>query len=96
MEEQENLLEMHAIVNGYVQGIGFRATARQFAVNLGLTGTARNMPDGTVEMYAQGNKETLEKFIKKLQDHFGIGYITSIQIKHSNPSRKFQGFTIVH
>ncbi len=52
-----DIYEMHAIVRGDVQGIGFRAMTRNYAQSLGLRGTVRNLPNGTVEIYAQGTKE---------------------------------------
>lgn len=46
-------------VHGRVQGVAFRAHTRQQAVNLGLTGYARNRPDGTVEVLAIGQPALL-------------------------------------
>lgn len=43
-----------AIVLGRVQGVGFRRYARERAVDLGLTGWVRNLPDGSVEVWFQG------------------------------------------
>lgn len=58
--------EVYAIFFGNVQGVGFRYRARREASRLGLTGRAVNLPDGTVEVIAQGPKEKLEIFIKQL------------------------------
>jgi acylphosphatase len=43
-----------------VQGVGYRAFARVHAQALGVTGTVRNLDDGSVEVIAQGNKEQLD------------------------------------
>lgn len=48
---------------GEVQGVGFRYSIREEAQRLGLTGWARNLPDGSVEVAAQGPKPALEKFL---------------------------------
>ncbi|MGD9689364.1 MAG: acylphosphatase [Phycisphaerales bacterium] len=45
---------------GRVQGVGFRATARQCAARLGATGWVRNEPDGSVLMEVQGTPETVD------------------------------------
>ena len=45
---------VHARVRGVVQGVGFRYSTRWEAERLGLVGWARNMPDGSVEVWAQG------------------------------------------
>ena len=47
------------IVRGRVQGVGFRYFAQRAAAGLGLTGYARNLDDGRVEVYAAGSEEKL-------------------------------------
>jgi acylphosphatase len=49
------------IVSGRVQGVFFRASARTEAVRLGLTGHARNLPDGSVEVLACGDAAALQE-----------------------------------
>jgi len=48
------------LVRGGVQGVGYRYFAQRAATGLGLTGYARNLADGRVEVYAAGPKEALE------------------------------------
>ncbi len=52
---------MRCIVSGRVQGVFFRAAARRRAVGLGLTGSAKNLPDGRVEVIACGDRHELAK-----------------------------------
>ncbi len=54
-------------VRGRVQGVGFRWWTRRKASDLGLRGTVRNRPDGTVEVHAAGLVETLEAFAAELE-----------------------------
>lgn len=54
-------------VRGRVQGVGFRWWARRRASDLGLSGTVRNRPDGTVEVHAAGEPETLHAFAAELE-----------------------------
>ena len=54
-------------VRGRVQGVGFRWWTRRRASDLGLRGTVRNHPDGTVEVHAAGDHETLEVFATELE-----------------------------
>ncbi len=49
-------------VRGRVQGVGFRWWTRRKASDLGLRGTVRNRPDGSVEVHVAGDVETLEAF----------------------------------
>ena len=71
------MLELHGIVHGNVQGVGFRATARREAEKLHLVGFARNLPDGTVELLVQGSREKLQQFLDQLNKHFA-NYIEKI------------------
>lgn len=89
-------MEMHAIVRGSVHGVGFRATTRHIAMGLGLTGTVRNVPDGTVEIYAQGDQASLDALIQKLQEYFGSGHIETVQTEFKNSNQTFPSFSIIH
>ncbi len=51
-------------VTGKVQGVFFRDTARQVATQLGLTGFARNEPDGSVYIEVEGEEPVLDKFLQ--------------------------------
>lgn len=77
-----DVYEMHAIVKGNVQGVGFRATTRYYAINLGVKGSVRNLEDGTVEIFAQGSKERLEELMKKLNEEAAAGKIESASIDY--------------
>jgi acylphosphatase len=52
---------LHAIVHGRVQGVFFRDSTRREATGLGLGGWVRNLPDGTVEVYAEGDRAGLDR-----------------------------------
>jgi acylphosphatase len=52
---------VRCIVAGHVQGVFFRASAREEALQLGLSGSARNLPDGTVEVVACGEAESINR-----------------------------------
>jgi acylphosphatase len=53
-------------VRGRVQGVGFRYFVERAAEQLGVTGYARNLDDGRVEVYAVGNRENLSDFAGRL------------------------------
>ncbi len=54
-------------VFGMVQGVGFRAFARHHASALGLAGHARNLPDGSVEVIAEGPRIALEELLRNVE-----------------------------
>ena len=55
-------------VRGRVQGVGFRWWTRARALELGLVGHARNMPDGRVEVIAQGGRPEVEALVALLEE----------------------------
>ena len=57
---------IHCVVKGHVQGVFYRASTQQHAMQLGLTGWVRNMPNGDVEVVACGHDDTLEKLFSWL------------------------------
>lgn len=54
---------MHIMVYGGVQGVFFRANTQDKARELGLTGYVRNLPDGSVEIVAEGDRGKLESLL---------------------------------
>ena len=54
-------------VSGRVQGVFFRASTRQQALRLGLSGSARNLDDGRVEVIANGDDESLDALARWLR-----------------------------
>ena len=55
------------MVTGLVQGVGFRWTAQRAARSLGIAGTVRNRPDGSVEIEAHGAPEALDNLARTLR-----------------------------
>jgi acylphosphatase len=74
---------------GRVQGVGFRATARDIALSLSLSGWVRNEADGTVSLEAQGPPEALESLHARLQAHFSrfppTAHRTAIPLQPPSP-----------
>ena len=64
------------VYSGRVQGVFFRATAREIAQRHGVAGYARNQHDGTVELEAEGPPDKVEAFLAAVAREYE-GYITS-------------------
>ncbi len=58
---------LHATVQGRVQGVFFRASVAEQAIQLNLTGYVRNRPGNLVDVMAEGEKPNLEKLVEYLQ-----------------------------
>lgn len=62
--------QVHIYYEGDVQGVGFRYTCYQFANQLNLKGWVKNVPDGRVELIAQGEKELLNQYIEQIDQEY--------------------------
>ena len=58
------------IYAGRVQGVGFRYTSRMLAEPFPIVGFVKNLPDGTVELQAEGAPEAVREFLAKVEEHF--------------------------
>ncbi len=73
-----------------------RRVARELARDYGapVTGYARNLPDGTVEVVAEGPRTTLELLQRRLHDGPGLAVVREVAVSWSSPSREFDAFMI--
>ncbi len=72
------------VVHGRVQGVFFRASTQKKAEELGLAGWVKNRPDGTVEIHAEGQQETLEKLIEWCRQGPALASVSSIDLDWIN------------
>ena len=78
---------------GTVQGVGFRAAAKALAHQHRVSGTARNMADGRVEVIAEGNEHVLGDFYCDLK-HLFHKNITYSEMHESPATGEFAGFYV--
>ncbi|MEM1597839.1 MAG: SelD-related putative sulfur metabolism protein [Pyrobaculum sp.] len=81
------------VVEGEVQGVGFRPTARARAKALGLVGHAKNLPDGRVEVLAEGAEEKVQKFREELCAGFKNCKVSVVYVEEGPP--RAQDFEIL-
>jgi len=93
--QKDQFMEMHAIVYGYVQGVGFRATASRFAKRLDVVGTVKNLPEGTVEIYAQSSRGCLEQLVEDLKSYPRAGDVERVDVEFYSPKKKFNDFDVI-
>jgi acylphosphatase len=92
-------MKHHKVTNlytGRVQGVGFRYVTKNVATGFEVTGTVRNLPDGRVELVAEGAKEELEAFLAAIRESEVAGLIRQEQAVWAEAINEFSGFTISH
>ncbi|HTY87856.1 MAG TPA: acylphosphatase [Candidatus Acidoferrum sp.] len=90
-----NRCRMHIFYSGLVQGIGFRYTAKAVAAGFELVGSVRNLPDGRVELIAEGDRPELEAFRLAIRDAGLAGFIRDERVDWAEATNEFRGFEIV-
>ena len=78
---------------GRVQGVGFRFTAHRMAQRHHLTGFVRNLPDGTVEMLAQGPARDIDDCIQDIKEYYD-DYLRETRIQEIPTDPKYKDFRI--
>lgn len=83
---------VHLIVRGRVQGVWFRASTQEQALQLGVCGWAKNCQDGSVEIHAEAEKETLEEFINWCRKGPPAAQVSTLDIEwvHSQGLNTFE------
>jgi len=86
--------QFRAVVRGRVQGVSFRAATVREGQALGLDGHARNLPDGTVEVVARGDDESLRMLIAFLRTGPPAAPVDGVDLDWSDTSPLQRGFSI--
>jgi acylphosphatase len=82
-----------AVVSGHVQGVGYRYFVRGLAVDRGLTGSARNLPDGRVEVVLEGSDDDVRAVVAALSGRGAPGTVTSVHTRNE-AAQGSRGFTV--
>lgn len=86
VNEEQNAMRLTAWVSGRVQGVGFRWWTRCRALEFGLVGSAENLPDGRVEVIAEGPKDHCEQLLSSLRSPFSPGSVDQV-VEHWSQAR---------
>ncbi len=84
------------VVSGIVQGVYYRYSAKDKADEIGLSGTVRNLPDGDVEVVAEGEQGQIEALIEWCKKGPRGARVDRIEVEWYDPSGTFPDFSIVY
>jgi len=94
MESMADQKAIAAKVTGRVQGVGYRYAVLHVAGEYGLEGWVRNTPDGSVEVWAQGNAAVLSELVAFLRQGPRSARVHSVDVRPVEPDATLDGFRV--
>ena len=94
MEEVDMGMRVHIVVIGHVQGVGFRYYTFKKAREIGIAGFVKNLPDGTVEIEAEGERSLLEELIEAVKVGPRTAVVNDLHINWEEPTGEYQNFSV--
>lgn len=85
---------VHVVISGRVQGVWFRATTKQKAERLGLTGWVRNTYDGNVEAVFEGEENSVQEMLDWCRHGPPLSKVENVEVKNESPTNGFDSFSI--
>lgn len=85
---------VHVVIGGRVQGVGFRWYTLRRAEALGLTGWVRNLPNGDVEAFAQGEAAAIDELVEALSVGPGHAFVARIDVNEAPRNPGLSGFRL--
>ena len=84
--------QVHLLISGFVQGVGYRAFVHNNAKKLGLAGWVRNLSDNRVEVVAQGEEGKIKELVQTCEKGPFLSEVKSISIEWQETREKFESF----
>lgn len=88
------MVEIHCLVSGKVQGVAYRAYVQDSAAALELVGYIGNLPDGQVEVVAQGNPSSLKEFVEYLHEGSSLSQVEGVAVEWHSAKKYYDDFSI--
>ncbi|UCE64818.1 MAG: acylphosphatase [Nitrospirota bacterium] len=89
------MVRAHVLVEGRVQGVGYRAFVHRNAVSEGLSGWVKNLSDGRVELEVQGSREKIDLFLVSLKKGPALAQVDQLHMKWLDIQEERDGFRIM-
>ncbi len=90
----EKQVRAHVFYSGRVQGVGFRFTTEKLALDLGLFGWVKNLPDNRVELVCEGPKATVETLLKNIRSSSLGPHIKKADCAWKDATGEFSDFIV--
>jgi acylphosphatase len=87
-------IRAYVIVNGLVQGVGYRYFVFNQATSLGLVGYVRNIFSGEVEIEIEGDRSLIEEFINEVKVGPRVAHVTDVKIEWLKCTKSYRSFEI--
>ena len=84
------------IVSGRVQGVGYRYFMHEIAVREGVTGYVKNLPDGRVEAYVEGDMEAVTRVERAIRTGPAGSNVTHVEADAVTPGGAYKSFKVTH
>jgi acylphosphatase len=91
---ENSMPTVHLVISGKVQGVFFRASAKDVADEIGLTGWVKNTKEGDVEIKANGSDDQLQKFMEWCKIGPRRAVVTNLQVKNID-EENFKSFEVI-
>ena len=89
-------MEIYCVVSGDVQRVGFRAYVEDASTKLALVGWVRNLPDGSVEVVAQGEPDILKEFVEHLHEGSLRSRVEAVSVDWRTVRMPLYEFSVKH
>ena len=93
--DPERLIRAHLLVQGRVQGVGFRAFVQSQAIRRELKGWVKNLPDGRVESEVEGDEPLVNEFIQTVRRGPSLSRVQNVDLEWINPRGRDSSFEIM-
>ncbi len=87
------MIRAHLLIEGRVQGVGYRANTRRMANKLNLRGWVRNLRNGDVEITIEGPEVEVQKLIVWCHRGPTSAYVSKVKVEKSEANGEFKAFT---
>ncbi|MEN3029035.1 MAG: acylphosphatase [Aquificaceae bacterium] len=88
------MIALKVYVSGIVQGVGYRAFTKRLGRSYGLSGWVRNLPDGRVEVFVQGDRDVVWSFVRELMEGPPAGRVDRMELFREVPRDEERDFTV--